>query len=286
MRTRQWPGRPSTTTVTATLTHSRLECRKSQKLSPTRGLDSPVTIAQRHLLARPFDGPGPVGSLSPEPDAQADPDGAADVPAVAIDRAAVSVREVARLSAGRSPAGAAETWRTAASGGHVRFEDEAVRLLIRAHTDEAGVAELGAKLAAVCRAVLRHRPPGASRQAVVTPAVVREVLGEGAGEPLPPAVRAAIARERRRLAAKSEGGAAPTNAAPTNDWIEQLEKLPWTRRSEAPVDLAQARAALDADHAGLDDAKACILEHLAVRRRNPRGSGAVICLVGPSSPVS
>ena len=62
--------------------------------------------------------------------------------------------------------------------------------------------------------------------------------------------------------------------------IACLEKLPWTRRSEAPVDLARARAALDAGHAGLDDAKSCILEYLAGRRRNPR-SGAVLCLAGP-----
>ena len=45
--------------------------------------------------------------------------------------------------------------------------------------------------------------------------------------------------------------------------------------------MAQARAALDANHAGLDGAKACILEHLAVRRRNPRGAGAVLCFAGP-----
>ena len=157
-------------------------------------------------------------------------------------------------------------WRTAASAGHVRFDDEAVSLLIRAHTDEAGVAELAAKLAAVCRQVVRRRPLGASTPAVVTPAVVREVLGKGAGDALPPAVRVAIARERRRLSGKSDG-----DAAPTNDWLEYLENLPWTRRGEAPIDLAQVRAALDADHAGLDGAKACILEHLAVRRRNPRG---------------
>ena len=97
----------------------------------------------------------------------------------------------------------------------------------------------------------------------------------GVGEPLPAVVRAAIARERRRLSASSDA-----DAAKTTDWIEWLEGLPWTRCSEAPVDLARARAALDAGHAGLDDAKARILEHLAVRRRNPRGAGAVLCLAG------
>ena len=241
---------------------------------PSYSEDEKLSIAERYLLARPFDGPGPMDWLSPAP--RPDPAAEPDAPAVVLDRQAISVRELERLSAGSPAAGAAETWRTAASAGHVRFESEAIRKLIRAHTDEAGVAELSAKLASVCREVVRRRPPGASGPDVVTPAVVRDVLGEGAGDPLPPAVRAAIARERRCLSARSDG-----DAALTNDWIEWLEKLPWTRRGEAPIDLAQARRALEANHAGLDAAKACILEHLAVRRRNPRGAGAALCFAGP-----
>ena len=62
----------------------------------------------------------------------------------------------------------------------------------------------------------------------------------------------------------------------------RLEHLPWNRRHDTPSDLAQARAALDARHAGLDHAKARIVEYLAVRRRNRRGPGAVICFSGPS----
>ena len=105
---------------------------------------------------------------------------------------------------------------------------------------------------------------------------MRDVLGEGAADRLPPAVRDAIARERRRLGEPSESG-----AERTNDWIEWLEALPWNRRSTAPVDLARVRTALDAGHAGLGHAKACLLEYLAVRRRTPSGSGAVLCFTGP-----
>ena len=112
---------------------------------------------------------------------------------------------------------------------------------------------------------------------MVTPAVVREVLGAGAADGLPPAVREAIARERRRLGDKSD-----SDAERTNDWIEWLEQLPWNRRTTAPVDLARVRTALDAGHAGLGPAKACILEYLAVRRRNPHGADAVLCFAGPS----
>ena len=153
--------------------------------------------------------------------------------------------------------------------------------MIRDHTDEAGVAELHARLAMICQQVVERRPPGNAGPEVVTPAVVRDVLGEGAVDALPPAVRAAIARERRRLGDKSDA-----DAERTNDWIEWLEQLPWTRRSTATIDLARVRAALDAGHAGLEHAKACILEYLAVGRRNPHGAGAVLCFVGPPGRVS
>ena len=247
---------------------------------PAYGEQEKLAIAERHLLRRPFDPPGQTaaGWLAPEPEtpSQAALGAAPDGPAVVADREVSSVRELEAWSVGPPPSDTAEAWRRAACTGEVRFEPEAIRRVIRNHTSEAGVSELNAKLAALCRQVVRRRPPGGREPEVVTPAVVREVLGDGAADPLPPAVQAAIARERRRLGDSSDGG-----TAPTNDWIECLEQLPWDRRNDAPTDLAQARAALDAGHAGLDDAKARIVEHLAVCRRNPRGAGAVICLVGP-----
>jgi len=237
-------------------------------------------IAQRYLLRRPFDEPGrtPAGCLAPAPAAQslaAAADPVPDGPAVVVDREVSSVHELEALSAGPPPPHTAEAWRTAACAGDVRFEPEAIRTVIRDHTAEAGVAELNAGLAALCREVVGRRTPGDRGPAVVTPAVVREVLGAGDVDALPAAVQAAIARERRRLGDSSDG-----DKAPTSDWIQWLEELPWKRRAEAPVNLAQVRAALDAGHAGLDHAKACILEHLAVRRRNPRGA-AVLCFAGP-----
>ncbi len=237
-----------------------------------------LAIAEQYLLKRPFDEPGgtPAGCLAPQPEAPpltAAPDAAADGPMVLWDQELSSFWEGA-LSAGPPSADPAEAWRMAACTGDVRFEPEAIRGVIRDHTNEAGVADLNAKLAAVCRQVAGRRPaPGSRGPEVVTPVVVRQVLGDG--DALPPAVRGAIARERRRL-----GDSSGADAATTNDWIEWLEHLPWTRRAEAPIDLGQVRAALDAGHAGLEQAKACVIEYLAVRRRNPRG-GAVLCFAGP-----
>ena len=237
-------------------------------------------IAEQYLLKRRFDVTLPVsaGYLAPERAASSSivaPDIGPAGPVVVAEREVSSTAELEALSAG-PPSPAADAWRTAASEGGVRFEPEAIRLVIRNHTDEGGVTQLTAKLALLCRQVMKRRPSGDAGPEVITPAVVRDVLGEGTVDALPAAVCAAIARERRRVGNKADG-----DAKPTSSWIEWLEQLPWTRRGTAPLDLARVRAALDAGHAGLGHAKAHILEYLAVRRRNPHGSGAVICLVGP-----
>ncbi len=239
------------------------------------GTEEKLDIAQRHLLTRPFDAPAAASWLSPAASPTAvEPAAGSKGPTVVSD---VSVSSLWDLEASPPPPPGVpgEDWRMAACTGDVVFDAEAIRHLIEDHTNEAGVSELSSKLSAVCRRVVERRRPGHRGTETVTPAVVREVFG--AGEALPAAVRAAIARERRRLA---DGSSDADAATKTNDWIACLEKLPWTRRSEAPVDLSRARAALDAGHAGLAEAKSCILEYLAVRRRNPR-SGAVLCLVGP-----
>ena len=49
-------------------------------------------------------------------------------------------------------------------------------------------------------------------------------------------------------------------------------ELPWGVQSDDRLDVAAARAVLDADHTGLDDVKDRIIEYLAVRKlRAERG---------------
>jgi ATP-dependent Lon protease len=73
-------------------------------------------------------------------------------------------------------------------------------------------------------------------------------------------------------------------------WLDTVLEMPWNERTEDGYDIVEARAILDADHAGLDDVKERITEYLAVRRRRAdrglgivggRRSGAVLALVGP-----
>ena len=94
-------------------------------------------------------------------------------------------------------------------------------------------------------------------------------------------------RELGRLERTSE-------QSPEYGWIrtylDWMTELPWSIRSEDNLDIAQARAVLDADHEGLEDVKDRILEYLAVRKLRQerglgeatgRGSGAILTLVGP-----
>jgi ATP-dependent Lon protease len=82
-------------------------------------------------------------------------------------------------------------------------------------------------------------------------------------------------------------------------WLDTVFELPWGVRAEERLDVADARAVLDADHTGLDEVKDRIVEHLAVRKLRAekgmhdsgshgkagagrrRGSGAILALVGP-----
>ena len=217
-----------------------------------------LAVAEQHLLARPFDGSLPPPATALAPDSAAHPAGSGTDPAqpsvqpvVLIDRLISGPAELAAFSAEPpSGDGPVEAWRTAASSGAVRFELDAIRRVIRDYTGEAGVGDLNRVLAQVCREVVRRRPAGFEGPDVVTPVVVAEILGTAFVDSLPPAVREAVAAERRRL---SDGSS--DTSKETNSWIEWLLHLPWTRRNDRRIDLTAVRAALDAGTGGLERAK-------------------------------
>jgi ATP-dependent Lon protease len=82
-------------------------------------------------------------------------------------------------------------------------------------------------------------------------------------------------------------------------YLDWLTSLPWSKRTDDNLDIANARKVLDEDHYGLKDIKERILEYLAVRKlRAERASetkdsnepidyvrrerlGAILCFVGP-----
>ncbi|HEV2301918.1 MAG TPA: endopeptidase La [Stellaceae bacterium] len=64
-------------------------------------------------------------------------------------------------------------------------------------------------------------------------------------------------------------------------YIEWLVELPWAADDTAPIDVAEARRILDADHYGLAKVKRRILEYLAIQKLNPGGKSPILCFVGP-----
>ena len=99
---------------------------------------------------------------------------------------------------------------------------------------------------------------------------------EAAG--LPWDVLSEARRELDRVRRMSADAAELTVA---RSWLECLADLPWNVTTVDDDDLGSARAALDAEHHGLVDAKARILEYLAVRQLNPLARGLILCFVGP-----
>ncbi|MEZ5177613.1 MAG: endopeptidase La [Acidimicrobiales bacterium] len=104
---------------------------------------------------------------------------------------------------------------------------------------------------------------------------------------LPDDVREAVARDIDKLERSNEQS--PEHGW-IRTWLDTVFDVPWGERSEDRLDLADARAVLDADHEGLTEVKERILEELAVRKlRAERGlaepdgrrHGTVLTLVGP-----
>jgi ATP-dependent Lon protease len=117
--------------------------------------------------------------------------------------------------------------------------------------------------------------------------VVEEYRRKIAEAGMPDDVRVEAERELGRLERTSE-------QSPEYGWIrtylDWMTELPWNVRTEDDLEIAAARAVLDADHEGLQDVKDRILEYLAVRKLRQerglgeaagRGSGAILTLVGP-----
>ena len=64
-------------------------------------------------------------------------------------------------------------------------------------------------------------------------------------------------------------------------YIDTLLDMPWERSTRDNTDLGRAEAILERDHYGLEQVKDRVLEFLAVRSFTKKGSGTILCLVGP-----
>ena len=104
-------------------------------------------------------------------------------------------------------------------------------------------------------------------------------LGEAISKAgMPAEVEEKAKKELRRLERMPE--ASPEHGM-VRAFLDRLVELPWTLPEEPPIDLAEARRILDADHYGLDKIKQRIVEYLAVRKLAPQGKAPILCFVGP-----
>ncbi len=104
---------------------------------------------------------------------------------------------------------------------------------------------------------------------------------------MPEAVREQADKEIDRLERMGEQSGESSMIRTYLDW---LVSVPWSDTSDEVLDPVKAREVLDADHAGLEDVKDRIVEHIGVMKlRRDRGlddtddrkSGAILTLIGP-----
>jgi ATP-dependent Lon protease len=106
-------------------------------------------------------------------------------------------------------------------------------------------------------------------------AELREAI---AGAGMPEEVEKQATKELRRLERMPDGAAEHGIIRTYLDW---LTELPWALPAHKDIDIAEARAQLDADHYGLEKIKKRIIEYLAVRKLAPESKAPILCFAGP-----
>src|SRR5438034_3945199 len=122
------------------------------------------------------------------------------------------------------------------------------------------------------------------------PSIAEEFRAKVAAAGMPEQARQEAERELARLQRTSP-------QSPEYGWmrtyLDWMTEIPWNRRTEDNLNVAEARRILTEDHTGLEDVKERIIEYLSVRRlrkerglvesetATKRGSGAILTLIGP-----
>jgi ATP-dependent Lon protease len=95
---------------------------------------------------------------------------------------------------------------------------------------------------------------------------------------LPEAANAEAIKQLRRLERMHPDG---PEAQVVRNYLDWIVELPWNHTSPDRLDLANAQAILDEDHAHLREIKDRILEFLGVRKLRSDSRGPILCFVGP-----
>jgi len=95
---------------------------------------------------------------------------------------------------------------------------------------------------------------------------------------LPPEAQEEALRQLRRMERMHPDG---PEAQVVRNYLDWMVELPWDAESSDLLDLIDARAVLDNDHAHLDGVKERILEFLGVRKLRQDSRGPILCFAGP-----
>jgi ATP-dependent Lon protease len=95
---------------------------------------------------------------------------------------------------------------------------------------------------------------------------------------MPEEALAEAMRQLRRLERMHPDG---PEAHVVRTYLDWMVELPWAKSSPDRIDIANARAILDEDHAHLNTIKDRILEYLGVRKLRADSRGPILCFVGP-----
>jgi ATP-dependent Lon protease len=86
---------------------------------------------------------------------------------------------------------------------------------------------------------------------------------------------------KKQLARMSQMASSSPEYNIARTYVENLLEIPWNVFTDDRLDVAAARAILEAEHSGLEKVKRRILEFLAVRKLAPNKHGPILLLVGP-----
>lgn len=95
---------------------------------------------------------------------------------------------------------------------------------------------------------------------------------------MPPAVETEALKQLGRLERMHPDA---SEASMVRTYLDLMVDLPWAKKTEDQIDLANAKQILDEDHYDLQKAKDRILEFLAVRKLKHGMKGPILCFGGP-----
>ena len=151
--------------------------------------------------------------------------------------------------------------------------------LLAAPSTEARLQAAILEMTAHFKAKTTKAQPAASREKIKNPLESVETLkATMAAIGMPEEIQATMTKEYEKYSSMNPKD---SEAQKNRTYLEWMLDMPWGQRTEDRLDIAMARAGLDAEHSGLETVKERVLEFLALRKKTGSKKGAIIAFTGP-----